>query len=202
MKNGSIDRCLLDEFSGHDWHIRYSIIKGICHGLKYLHEELNPPMFHMDLKPVNVLLDGNMVPKIADFGLSRLFGEKQTQITYSQLGTLGYLLSEYIERNVISNKFDIFSLGFIIIKFMTGPMGYSKYAKMSSQEFIELVWGNWRDRLHSTSVCASEYCYQVKTCLEIAVTCVETDRHKRPSIGDIVDKINQREYDTVMITFK
>ncbi|XP_048554084.1 cysteine-rich receptor-like protein kinase 26 [Triticum urartu] len=160
MQNGSLDSCISDESNGHDWHTRYSIIKGICHGLKYLHVELKPPIFHLDLKPANILLDENMVPKIADFGLSRLLGEEQTQITNSSLGTRGYLPPEYIERNVISNKFYIFSLGVVIIKLMTGPTGYSKCAEMSSQEFIEQVQRNWRDRLLATSVYASEPYYE------------------------------------------
>jgi serine/threonine protein kinase len=70
-----------DESCGLDWDRRYKIIEGICFGLHYLHEEWNPktPIIHMDLKPANILLDVNMVPKIADFGLSRLFGEEQTR---------------------------------------------------------------------------------------------------------------------------
>lgn len=52
---------------------RYQIIKGICGGLHYLHESR---IFHLDLKPENVLLDNNMVPKITDFSLSRCFEEK------------------------------------------------------------------------------------------------------------------------------
>jgi serine/threonine protein kinase len=68
-----------DEKSGHGWPTRYAIIKGICEGLEYLHEELKPdPIYHMDLKPANILLDDKMSPKLADFGLSRLFGEDQT----------------------------------------------------------------------------------------------------------------------------
>jgi hypothetical protein len=51
----------------------------------------------------------------------------------------GYLPPEYINRHVISNKFDIFSLGVIIIKIIAGPMGYSRSADMSSQKFIDLV---------------------------------------------------------------
>lgn len=39
----------------------------------------------------------------------------------------------------MSNKFDIFSLGAVIIKIMTGSKGYIKSAEMSPPQFIELV---------------------------------------------------------------
>uniref|UniRef100_A0ACD5WPZ8 Uncharacterized protein n=1 Tax=Avena sativa TaxID=4498 RepID=A0ACD5WPZ8_AVESA len=87
MHNGSLDNYISDEYSGHSWSTRYKIIKGICEGLKYLHEELKPPIYHLDLKPANVLLDKNMLPKISDFGLSKLFGEEQTQIISNDRGT-------------------------------------------------------------------------------------------------------------------
>jgi len=76
----------IGEHSELQWHSRYEIIKGICYGLKYLHGER---IFHLDLKPSNILLDKDMVPKIADFGLSRLFsGTLQSHITKNILGTL------------------------------------------------------------------------------------------------------------------
>lgn len=59
-----------DELRGLEWNTRYEIIKGICQGLLYLHR--GQEIKHMDLKPANVLLDNHMVPKITDFGLSRL----------------------------------------------------------------------------------------------------------------------------------
>ena len=76
-----------DESSGLGWDTRYKIIQGICYGLRYLHEEwqLNVPIIHMDLKPANILLDNNMVPKIADFGISRCFDEKQTHTVTSKI---------------------------------------------------------------------------------------------------------------------
>jgi serine/threonine protein kinase len=77
-----------DECDRYDWHIGYRIIKGVWQGLKYLHNELKPPMYHLDLKPANILLDENMVPRIADFGMSRLFGSEQTRSTQTILGTL------------------------------------------------------------------------------------------------------------------
>jgi serine/threonine protein kinase len=77
-----------DEFNDRNWCTRYAIIKGICEGLEYLHEKLKPPMYHLDLKPANILLDENMSAKIADFGLSRLFLEEKTRKTNSALGTV------------------------------------------------------------------------------------------------------------------
>jgi len=139
MDNGSLDKYIFDESSGHDWPTRYAIIKGICMGLKYLHEELEFPIYHLDLKPENILLDYNMVPKIADFGLSRLFEGEQTQVTNSSIGTRGYIPPEYIDAAIISIKFDIFSLGVVIIKIMTGPEGYFRSAEMTSDEFTERV---------------------------------------------------------------
>ena len=68
------------------WGTRFKIIKGICNGLLFLHRI---PIIHMDLKPENVLLDDNMNPKIADFALSRLFGEAQTrERTQTVVGSL------------------------------------------------------------------------------------------------------------------
>jgi serine/threonine protein kinase len=58
--------------------MRYEIIMGICNGLNFLHEECR--MVHLDLKPENILMDATMMPKIADFGLSRIFGDQQSRI--------------------------------------------------------------------------------------------------------------------------
>ncbi|EEE51843.1 hypothetical protein OsJ_33343 [Oryza sativa Japonica Group] len=195
LTGGSLENHLSDEFHGLDWPTRFKIIKGTCEGLKYLHEGLKPPIYHLDLKPGNILLDKNMVPKLADFGLSKLFTEEKTRVTQTPIGTVGYLPPEYIEKNVLSNKLDIFSLGVVMLNVIAGPRGRSRSAEMSSQEFTDLVLGNWTVRLQATWNGSSLEAYrqQVKTCTEIALKCVEIDRHKRPNILDIVNKINETE---------
>ena len=56
------------------------------------------------------------------------------------------------------------------------------------------VHGNWRDKLHATSTYALEvYSEQVRSCIEIALSCVDADQCKRPSIGEIIDKLIQME---------
>jgi serine/threonine protein kinase len=50
----------------------YSIAVGTARGIAYLHEECRNRILHCDIKPHNVLLDANFLPKVADFGLAKI----------------------------------------------------------------------------------------------------------------------------------
>jgi len=117
INNGNLKTHITDELRGLDWSTRYQIIKGICDGLHYLHMEKH--IYHMDLKPANILLDNDMVPKITDFGLSRL-DEKSQTMTVDRCGSLGYCAPEYLQRGKMSFKSDIYSLGIVITELVAG----------------------------------------------------------------------------------
>jgi serine/threonine protein kinase len=53
-----------------DWEQRYKIIEGITRGILYLYEDSQLPSIYRDLKANNILLDGEMNPKISDFGMA------------------------------------------------------------------------------------------------------------------------------------
>jgi coatomer subunit beta' len=189
VPNGGLGQFLYEKHIGLNWRICYKIIQGTCQGLKYLHKFLT---MHFDLKPDNILLDEKMTPKIADFGLSRLLGEENTVMTKSPLGTIGYLPPEFINKQVISNKYDIFSLGVIIKRIMTGKE-YFEISHMDDNECIEHVHNSWRKRLQEIP----DYpwlevdCKQVRNCIEIAVDCTKEDPRKRPTINKIVSRITK-----------
>ncbi|KAF7046522.1 hypothetical protein CFC21_055547 [Triticum aestivum] len=125
--------CLADYLSDAScrllWTTRYQIIKGICEGIHYLHRQR---IIHMDLKPQNVLLDDNMVPRIADFGLSRRLSESRSHaITEKKLGTMGYMAPEFIIKGEITFKIDIYSLGVIIMEILMGRKECSNVKEIS-----------------------------------------------------------------------
>ncbi|XP_066377026.1 cysteine-rich receptor-like protein kinase 41 isoform X5 [Miscanthus floridulus] len=207
MPKGSLDRYISDESSGLDWPSRYKIIKGICCGLHYLHEECqnNASVIHLDLKPANILLDDNMEPKIADFGLSKFFDDQKVQTCATTIaGSHGYMAPEYIWDHIITTKADIYSLGVIIIEMITGRrIGPFGITVTSCQDFVEpyqtlcskQVLGKWRNRFEETPGHASPEleCQQIESCLQIGLSCIKIDRMERPTAKEIIEKLHRWE---------
>ena len=82
---------LLDPKRSHrlPWPKRLDMIYGIARGLLYLHRDSCLRVIHRDLKASNILLDGDMNPKISDFGLARTFQVTQELAnTHRIVGTL------------------------------------------------------------------------------------------------------------------
>jgi len=92
-----------------------ALMKRVCLGVKNLHAK---NIIHRDLKPENILLereDDDIVCKVADFGLSRLFpeGGPREQKTQTLCGTPGYVAPEVLNRAQYGYGVDIWSLGVI-----------------------------------------------------------------------------------------
>ena len=179
IPQGSLDKYIFDTYR--DWGTCYEIIKGICEGIQYLHEN---QIIHLDLKPSNIMLDQNMVPKITDFGLSGCFDENRSRhYTKTILGTMGYLAPELREGGVISSSADLYSLGVVIIEILTGQKGY---------QAIEKVLQRWSDRLERSQ--RETLCKEIRACYEMALKCRDFNPKKRPaSVRDIIDRLHELE---------
>ncbi|XP_054823774.1 putative receptor-like protein kinase At3g47110 [Prosopis cineraria] len=96
----------------------------VASALHYLHHECEPPLVHCDLKPSNILLDGNMVAHLSDFGLARLLstieGIAPTQSSTIEIkGTIGYVPPEYGLGSDASVQGDMYSFGILVLEMLT-----------------------------------------------------------------------------------
>ena len=122
MPNGSLDSHLFQNKNSEvlDWKMRYQIALGTARGLTYLHEKCRDCIIHCDVKPENILLDADLCPKVADFGLAKLVGREFSRVLTTMRGTRGYLAPEWISGVAITAKADVYSYGMMLFEFVSG----------------------------------------------------------------------------------
>ncbi|TKW29371.1 hypothetical protein SEVIR_3G391300v4 [Setaria viridis] len=130
VPNGTLSQHLLAGDSGGGgrgrsrltWRARLGVAAETAAAIAYLHG-MRPPIFHRDVKSSNILLDGSLRPKLADFGLSRAAGRlgeaTRSHVSTAPQGTPGYVDPEYHQCFHLSDKSDVYSFGVVLLELIT-----------------------------------------------------------------------------------
>ncbi|KAM7511001.1 hypothetical protein LguiB_009876 [Lonicera macranthoides] len=190
MCNGSLDKWIFnpDKTQALAWEIKVKIIIGLAKGLKYLHILCNPSIIHFDIKPQNILLDGDFNVKISDFGLAKLIDRDQSQVQTAVKGTLGYVAPELFSGTNISAKADVFSFGIVLLEIVFGRKNLDSTQSCPLINVVREKAEN--DRLHDL---VNEYIEDIQfqkeeamKMIKIGIWCLQV-HNMRPSMSTVLN---------------
>ncbi|XP_057848708.1 probable LRR receptor-like serine/threonine-protein kinase At1g56140 isoform X1 [Cryptomeria japonica] len=173
-----------------DWPIRFNICLEVARGLAYLHEESRIRIIHRDIKPNNILLDEYLNPKIADFGLARLYDAAKSHISTRVAGTIGYLAPEYALRGHLTEKADVFSFGVVALEVASNRSHEDRNLPDEMVYLLDLAWQLYEEGrlldLVDTSVLSTYSAEEVIRVIHVALLCTQATPTQRPSMSQVV----------------
>jgi eukaryotic-like serine/threonine-protein kinase len=102
----------------YDFQQKFEVIIQVCKALAYAHRN---GVVHLDIKPANILIDGEGNALVSDFGIAHLFGGGEVSSSALMLGTPNYMSPE--QKNglaEVNGLSDIYSLGVVMYELFTG----------------------------------------------------------------------------------
>lgn len=112
------------------------IFEPILEGIGYAHKH---GIIHCDIKPSNIMIDIDGVPKILDFGIAQIVNKDENASTVKMImGTPSYMSPEQVEGRVLDARSDIYSLGVMLHVMLTGSAPYDT-TTMSEQDIFQKV---------------------------------------------------------------
>ncbi|KAF3431902.1 hypothetical protein FNV43_RR26638 [Rhamnella rubrinervis] len=193
MPNGSLEKFIFDNDQPLGWGTLHQISLGIARGLEYLHRGCNTRILHFDIKPHNILLDKDFVPKISDFGLAKVCAREESIISMLDArGTIGYIAPEVFCRNLggVSHKSDVYSYGMMVLEMVGGR----KNVNVEVDDTSDIYFPHWiykrleldHEELGLKRIMNEVEKIEVKKMIIVSLLCVQANPSNRPAMSKVI----------------
>lgn len=103
-----------------DLNARLDLFREVCEAVNFAHRNL---IVHRDIKPSNILVTADGMPKLLDFGISKIISDElEKTATVTRLGAMtpSYASPEQLQNKSVTTATDIYSLGVVLYKLLSG----------------------------------------------------------------------------------
>ncbi|CAO2198684.1 unnamed protein product [Urochloa humidicola] len=191
MPRGSLDKYIFSSEKSFSWDKLNEIALGIARGINYLHQGCDMQIVHFDIKPHNILLDHNFVPKVADFGLAKLFPRDNSFVPLSAMrGTIGYIAPEMVSRSfgAISSKSDVYSFGMLLLEMAGGRRNADPDAGSSSQAYYPSLVYRQLTGEQVGEISEDMHELEKKLCV-VGLWCIQMKPRDRPTMSEAIEML-------------
>ncbi|KAF5200043.1 Leucine-rich repeat receptor-like protein kinase pxc1 [Thalictrum thalictroides] len=173
-----------------NWETRSGIALGAARGIEYLHLK-GPSVSHGNIKSSNILLTNLYDARVSDFGLAHLVGPSATPNRIT-----GYRAPEVTDARRVSQKADVYSFGVLLLELLTGK---APSHALLNEEGVDLprwvqsvVREEWTSEVFDQELLRYQNVEEdMVQLLQLAVDCVAQYPDKRPSMSEVVHRIEE-----------
>ncbi|XP_022152079.1 wall-associated receptor kinase-like 1 [Momordica charantia] len=193
VSNGTLSHHIHKECSEESpslsWKNRLRIASEVAGAISYLHSASSVPIFHRDIKSLNILLDDNCSARVSDFGTPRFVPCDQSHLTTKVQGSFGYIDPEYFRSSQYTEKSDVYSFGVLMVELLTGklPVTFAKDNDGGNllDYFISLDQANQLGEVLDITVASEERREVINNVATLATKCLKTNGRNRPTMKEV-----------------
>lgn len=164
---------------------RLQIASDVAEALVYMHTSQSHAILHGDIKPENIFIDNNYMPKLSDFGISRLLSMSSDEYTGYVIGSMGYVDPVFCQTGRLTTKSDVYSFGVVLLELVTRKKAIDDNKNFLAKTFDRVNKRFSRQEILDGEIATAENMAILDGIVNLALDCVKFELEERPEMRDV-----------------